>query len=172
MLNKTLLQPNLVLNGNILQLNSQIIEKYQLKGLILDVDDTLVPWNGIDISPELEAWLQTIRAQATIWLVSNNLNRTRISRIGEKLNLPYIFGAAKPSRKKLKQALDAMNLKPQQVAMVGDRYMTDVLAGNRLGMFTILVEPMVNPLDQPHSFQLRNLEILLLESLGLLSSRS
>ena len=55
--------------------------------------------------------------------------------------MPYILGAAKPSRRKLRQAVDGMNLPVDQVAMVGDRLFTDVLAGNRLGMFTILVEP-------------------------------
>ncbi|NES93550.1 MAG: YqeG family HAD IIIA-type phosphatase, partial [Okeania sp. SIO2B9] len=38
-----LLQPNLVLGNSILSLTSGIIQKNQIKGLVLDVDDTLVP---------------------------------------------------------------------------------------------------------------------------------
>jgi HAD superfamily phosphatase (TIGR01668 family) len=52
------------------------------------------------------------------------------------------------------------------VAMVGDRLFTDVLAGNRLGMFTILVEPMVHPELSPKSHSLRNLEVWISEKLG------
>ncbi|ELR98876.1 YqeG family HAD IIIA-type phosphatase [Gloeocapsa sp. PCC 73106] len=167
MINKGLLRPNLVLEGSILRLDAKIIDKYQLKGLILDVDDTLVPLQGTDVSPEILTWLETIRDKVVIWLVSNNLSRNRISRIANTLDLPYLFGAVKPSRRKLKQVLDIMNLKPEEVAMVGDRFFTDVLAGNRLGMFTILVEPISHPHSKPNPFYLRNLEVLFLQLLGL-----
>jgi len=53
---------------------------------------------------------------------------TRIGGIAHSLNLPYILGAVKP-RRKLRQAVTAMNLPVEQVAMVGDRLFTDVLAG-------------------------------------------
>jgi len=60
-----------------------------------------------------------------------------------------------------------MNLPVQQVAMVGDRLFTDVLAGNRVGMFTILVDPIPAVLDHPaHRGPLRTLEIAISKSLG------
>ena len=45
MVNKKLFEANLILNGSILELNPDILAKYHLKGLVLDVDDTLVPFN-------------------------------------------------------------------------------------------------------------------------------
>ncbi|MCU0518607.1 MAG: YqeG family HAD IIIA-type phosphatase [Oscillatoria sp. Prado101] len=139
-----LLQPDLVLGDSIMSLTPAILQEYQLKGLVLDVDETLVPLRERSASAELRDWVEQIRPLAALWLVSNNLSLTRISGIAESLNLPYILGAAKPSRRKLRQAVEAMNLPVGQVAMVGDRLFTDVLAGNRLGMFTILVEPVVD----------------------------
>jgi HAD superfamily phosphatase (TIGR01668 family) len=59
-----------------------------------------------------------------------------------------------------------MNLPVEQVAMVGDRLFTDVLAGNRLGMFTILVEPMADPALAVRSHPIRNFEVWLSELLG------
>lgn len=59
-----------------------------------------------------------------------------------------------------------MNLPIEQVAMVGDRLFTDVLAGNRLGMFTILVEPMVDPEIMPSANSVRNFEVLISKLLG------
>lgn len=138
-----LLQPNLVLQGPILQLTPEILQHYQIKGLVLDVDETLVPIQATQASEELLPWVQQVRQVAAIWLVSNNISETRISRIAKALEVPYLVGAAKPSRRKVRQALDAMNLPAPNVAMVGDRIFTDVLVGNRLGMFTVLVEPMV-----------------------------
>ena len=98
-------------------------------------------------------------------MVSNNISQDRIGRIGDSLDIPYIAGAGKPSRRKLKKAVDEMNLPVEKVAMVGDRLFTDILAGNRLGMFTILVDPISNnglefPLDKVRSFEVWVSQIL------------
>jgi hypothetical protein len=163
---RALLQPDLILGKTILYLSPEILRRYQLRGLILDVDDTLVSFRESSISPELKEWVREIREIASIWLVSNNLSHTRIGKIAESLDLPYLLGAGKPSRRKLREAITAMNLPIEQVAMVGDRLFTDVLAGNRLGMFTILVEPMVNSTQAVRSYPIRNFEVWLSQLLG------
>lgn len=99
-------------------------------------------------------------------LVSNNLNEIRIRRIADTLELPYFTGAGKPSRRKLRRATQAMALPVEHIAMVGDRLFTDVLAGNRLGMFTILVEPMVNPGGAAGKHCVRTAEVWLSQKLG------
>ncbi len=163
----TLLQPDLILKDSVLLITPALLLEHGLKGLILDVDDTLVPTWEQDVSPEVMAWLTQIKLQVDLWLVSNNLNHGRIRRIAETLGVPFLMGAAKPSRRKLRQALTAMNLPTEQVAMVGDRVFTDVLAGNRLGMFTILVRPMGQSLQaQQGLFLLRTIEIALSRLLG------
>ncbi len=162
----THLQPDLILGEPILSLTPDILQHYQIKGLVLDVDDTLVPLRVAQASDEMRRWVEQIRSVASVWLVSNNLSQTRISNIASSLNLPYMLGARKPSRRKLKQAAQAMNLPVAQVAMVGDRLFTDVLAGNRLGMFTILVEPMVDPSVLNPSSRTRDFEVWLSQSLG------
>jgi len=165
--NPSLLQPDLVLGGNVLQLNPDILRRHNLGGLVLDVDDTLVPLRRSETLPELLEWMQPIKSVATVWLVSNNVNTARIQRIASFFDVPYLSSARKPSRRKLKQAVQAMNLPVQQVAMVGDRLFTDVLAGNRVGMFTILVDPIPAVLDHPaHRGPLRTLEIAISKSLG------
>lgn len=158
------LQPDLVLGASVLAITPQMLIDHQLKGLILDVDDTIVSFEQELASEELVEWVSQIRQSVDIWLVSNNLYQNRISTIANSLNLPYIHGAAKPSRRKLRKALEAMNLPPTAVAMVGDRLFTDVVAGNRLGLFTIWVEPIVP--KQFHSPSLRKLEAWLSAGLG------
>lgn len=160
-----LLQPDLILDGTILELSPTLLVQHQLKGLVLDVDETLVPLRTSELSAELVPWVQQIRPHADLWLVSNNVSETRIRRIAEELRVPYLSGAAKPSRRKLRRAVAAMGLPVTQVAMVGDRLFTDVLAGNRLGMFTILVEPMTAPNAEKRS-PMHAFEFWLSEVLG------
>jgi uncharacterized protein len=163
----SLLQPNLVLGGNIFDLTPQILQENGIEGLILDVDETLVPFNTKEASIELKQWITEIRQTNPIWLVSNNISHARINNIAESVNLPFIFAAQKPSRRKLREAATGMNLSVEKVAMVGDRLFTDVLAGNRLGMFTILVEPMIDPLVAIRSHPIRDFEIWLSQLLGI-----
>ena len=162
----TNLQPDLILGGSILDLTPEILQQYNLKGLVLDVDDTLVPIKSTQASEALLLWVEPIRQFTKLWLVSNNISEYRVSNIAKSLILPYLTGAGKPSRRKLRQAVEAMKLPVEQVAMVGDRLFTDVLAGNRLGMFTILVEPMVDPAVAARSYPIHTFEVWLSQVLG------
>ncbi|MDP5338498.1 MAG: YqeG family HAD IIIA-type phosphatase [Nodularia sp. (in: cyanobacteria)] len=161
-----LLQPDLILEGSVLNLTPEMIQQYGLKGLVLDVDETLVPFTVGLASPELQQWVEQVRICTDLFLVSNNLSESRIGGIARSLNLPYYLGAAKPSRRKIRAALTAMNLPANQVGMVGDRLFTDVIAGNRLGMFTVLVEPIIHPDAALRSHPIRNFEVWISEILG------
>lgn len=168
-----LLQPNLVLGDCVLGVTPDLIQQQGLKGVVLDVDETLLPMRMAETTPEVLSWINQLKPHTDIWLVSNNLHEPRIQRIASFLSVPYISGAGKPSRRKLRQAITAMNLPAHQIAMVGDRLFTDVLAGNRLGLFTILVEPMLSPGEVARKHPIRTLEVWLTQQLGVsLHSRS
>ncbi|NJR65732.1 MAG: YqeG family HAD IIIA-type phosphatase, partial [Leptolyngbyaceae cyanobacterium CRU_2_3] len=122
-----LLQPDLILGNSVLSITPEILQQHDLQGLVLDVDETLVPISMAEASDELRQWVECISPTVNLWLVSNNLSQVRISRIAKSLSLPYILGAQKPSRRKLRQAVTAMDLPIERVAMVGDRLFTDVL---------------------------------------------
>ncbi len=161
-----LLEPNLMLQGSILDLTPLLLERHHLKGLVLDVDDTIISTRSAVVPPEVEAWVAEIRQVVQVSLVSNNISHARIRRIAGVLDLPYLFGARKPSRRKVRQAVLDMNLKFSEVGMVGDRLFTDVLVGNRLGMFSILVQPMMAQGDRHHASCLRSFEIWISQMLG------
>lgn len=164
---KNRLEPDLFLTDNILSLTPQILLDNQIKGIVLDVDDTLVPISMPQITAELLLWIESVRVVIPqIWLVSNNISETRIQRIAEALNVPYITGAGKPSRRKLRRAVEAMNLPAENVAMVGDRLFTDVLAGNRLGMFTVIVKPMLDPAEGKKRYLIHGIEFRISKALG------
>ncbi|MGV2828236.1 YqeG family HAD IIIA-type phosphatase [Myxosarcina sp. GI1(2024)] len=166
MFKTNLLQPDLILGGTIVDLNPQVFQDYRIRGLILDVDETLVSYQNSTVSTELQQWIKEVREIVPIWLVSNNISESRIGGIADSLKLPYISAALKPSRRKLRQAAREMNLPVESVAMIGDRLFTDVLAGNRLGMFTILVKPMSNLSPFANNFSIHNFEAWISQLLG------
>jgi uncharacterized protein len=162
-----LLQPDLWLNETILSLTPALLAKYNLRGLVLDVDETIVPRTIRQLSDEILPWMiaaKTVTPQ--IWLVSNNPSITRIARIAKFLDVPYVARAGKPSRHHLRRAVEAMGLPAEQVGMVGDRLFTDVLAGNRLGMFTVLVKPIPSPETVGRKYPVHALEFKLSRALG------
>ena len=136
-----LIAPDLVLSAPIYAITPQLMQAHGLRGLILDVDNTLIGDDEADVSAEILLWVELMRSQYPIWLASNNFSNRRIQRVAESLNLPYRSRAAKPSRRVVRQVFEAMQLPASQVAMVGDRLFTDTIVGNRLGLFTILVQP-------------------------------
>jgi uncharacterized protein len=161
-----LLQPDLNLESPILSLTPGIIQQHGLKGLVLDVDETLVPITSAEVSREILPWVEEVQQVAELWLVSNNISENRIKRIADLLKLPYVAGAGKPSRRKLRRVVSAMNLPVHEIGMVGDRLFTDVLVGNRLGMFTILVQPMVDPDELMRRYPIHTFEVWLSQVLG------
>ncbi|MEO1589988.1 MAG: YqeG family HAD IIIA-type phosphatase [Cyanobacteria bacterium J06632_22] len=161
-----LLQPDIYLGNSILALTPEVIARQGLRGLIVDVDETLVSMTDPDPAAEIRQWAEGVKADCQVVLLSNNVHHERIRRIAEALDVPFFTAAGKPSRRKLRQALALINLPPETVAMVGDRLFTDVLAGNRLGLVTVLVDPVLE-LGQLNLKQiLRSLEIWISARLG------
>jgi uncharacterized protein len=161
-----LITPNLVLPGGVWLLDDQLLAQNGLRGLILDVDNTIVGESDLQPCPEAKHWLDQMRQRYPIWLISNNFSDRRIQTIAKTFDLPYRSRAGKPSRRVVRQALEAMKLEPSQVAMVGDRLFTDTLVGNRLGLFTVLVQPPHGVSSRSRSVIIRSWEIWLARQSG------
>ncbi len=113
-----------------------------MRGLILDLDNTLVGWNQAHPSDELVEWLRRVKArQLKTCIVSNNL-ADRVERFSRHVGVMAIAKAAKPRRWAFREAMHKMGTHQRQTAVVGDQIFTDILGGNRLGLFTILVKPL------------------------------
>lgn len=112
-----------------------------IRGVILDLDNTIVPWGAHEVGPELPVWIAAARAaDLQLCIVSNNMGR-RVTSIANQLGLPIVAWALKPRRGAIRRALHVMGTTPDATALVGDQLFTDILGGNRLGLHTILVRP-------------------------------
>ena len=145
---RDLLIPDWTAQGTLVQLQLQVLLDKGIRALVLDVDRTLLPRRQSELPAPAKAWLLEARERLPIHLLSNNPSRRRIGAVARCVDLPFTSGAAKPRRSALRRVLAELDVPPAQVALVGDRLFTDVLAGNRLGLFTVLVKP-IAPDGQP-----------------------
>ena len=132
-----------------------------IRGIIVDVDNTLVAWNVAHATEEVLTWLQQMKdANINVTIFSNN-NEQRVTLFAEPLDTPFVFKARKPLRRAFEKAREEMGLKKEEVAVIGDQLLTDILGGNRAGYYTILVDPIVTSDAAITKFN-RNIERILL----------
>ncbi|RQD70560.1 MAG: YqeG family HAD IIIA-type phosphatase [Tindallia sp. MSAO_Bac2] len=112
-----------------------------IKALIIDIDNTLVAWDSPQPSSESIQWMKEAKEEGfNIMLVSNN-KPERVQRMQAFFHCRGLARAKKPTGYGLKKALRIMRHKPHETAIIGDQIFTDVLGGNRIGLYTILVTP-------------------------------
>ena len=100
----------------------------------------MISGNKPVISNDIKIWVKNSKEYFYTYLFSNNPSKKRIKLIANELNLEYTYSGGKPSKRKLKKILDKIPYSSNEVAIIGDRVFTDILVGNRLGMYTILVD--------------------------------
>ncbi|WP_186483764.1 YqeG family HAD IIIA-type phosphatase [Synechococcus sp. A15-127] len=112
-----------------------------IQAAVIDVDRTLLPGRAVRLPDSVRVWLEDAGRRLQLHLFSNNPSKARISAVASQLDLSFTCGAGKPRRGALRRVIADLDLPPQSIAMVGDRLFTDVLCGNRLGLYTVLVRP-------------------------------
>ena len=138
-----------------------------IRALVLDVDRTLLPRRSASLPASAEQWLREAQRRLPIHLLSNNPSRRRIGTVAEQLGVPFTTSAGKPRRAALRRVLAELGLPAAQVALVGDRLFTDVLAGNRLGLVTVLVKPIDAQGHPCERDRLQNLELRMARWVGM-----
>ncbi len=135
-----ILYPKLYLN-NVKEITISILKKYDIKGLILDVDNTLIDYKK-NMLEGLETWAKGLKENGIkIYILSNSNHKEKVQSIAEKFDAPYSYFASKPLKCGFKKAKKNLQLEPKNIAVVGDQILTDVLGANRCKMFSILVKP-------------------------------
>ncbi|MBD5635914.1 MAG: YqeG family HAD IIIA-type phosphatase [Candidatus Eremiobacteraeota bacterium] len=113
------------------------------RGIIVDLDNTLVGYGQEQLAPEDTSWIASARERGfAICLVSNNFTG-RVTRIGAELGVPSISSALKPLPGGLSRALRTIGTPRHRTVVVGDQLFTDVLGAKFLGLHAILTEPIV-----------------------------
>lgn len=140
------LLPHMRVN-TVYEINLDELHARGVRGIITDLDNTLVGAKEALATPELVQWLDYVRSRGFQVVIVSNNNRTRVGKFAMPLNIPYIHAARKPAGKPFRKALSVLRLAAEHTVVIGDQMLTDVLGGNRMGLYTILVAP-IAPSDE------------------------
>lgn len=136
-----ILYPDLYLKS-VEAITIEILNKNNIKGLILDIDNTLIDYDK-NLPDSVIKWCEALKTQGIKMCILSNTNKiNKVKKVANALNLEYIYFAHKPNKKGFYQAKEILQLDNENIAVVGDQVFTDVLGGNRCNMFTILTVPM------------------------------
>ena len=126
---------------SIFDITPQKLKDAGIKGIITDLDNTLVEWDRPNATPKLIEWFEEMKSHGILVTIVSNNNERRVSSFADPLQIPFIFQARKPMGRAFRKAIKQMGIKREEAVVIGDQLLTDVLGGNRNGFHTILVVP-------------------------------
>ena len=126
---------------SIKNITAELLDRNNIKGLILDIDNTLVPNHVADADDNAVQWIEGMKTAGFKLCIVSNASKKRVVKFNDRLKLYAVHRALKPGTRAFEKAGRMMDFKNKNIAVVGDQIFTDIYGGNRVGMFTILVKP-------------------------------
>lgn len=134
---------------NIYEIDLEDLKIQGINALLFDLDSTLMGSKTGCYSQETLEWLEKVKKDFFVGVVSNNGNPEYIKKVTACSDFPIAFEAHKPDTKVAKFFMEKHGLNPQTTCFVGDRPLTDILCGKYLGCKTILVDSITADIEKP-----------------------
>lgn len=135
--------------------SAEFLREQGIDALLLDIDNTLAPYEQPEPDEHICAWLQALAdADIRVAFLSNN-HAQRVELFNKNLNLPMRYDAYKPLPKQAKLMLKRLGVDRRHAALMGDQIFTDVLCAHLAGMRAFLVPPIVDRADRGTRFKRR-----------------
>ena len=122
----------------------QLLRSWGITLLMLDFDNTIVPYTTSTPTPQMHQWLRNMAASDIRLCVVSNSHKDRVKIFCEKYGIPCVTYARKPFSKGIRQCLAQFDAEPSECALVGDQIFTDALGANCAGVTSILVKAIDN----------------------------
>ena len=142
---------------NVYEINFEELKQQGIKCLMFDLDSTVMVSKSAYFLPETLEWFKTFLNDFEVAIISNNKNDKYIENANKIAPCKVIGRADKPNPKIMGEYLNSVNIEPKNAVMIGDRPLTDILAGKLLGCKTILVGS-INPTENLPTKFVRALE--------------
>ncbi len=130
-----------MMKNRITDLAPSELKSLGIKGLLLDVDNTLAlhfdkqPLDGV------EQWISAMKDAGILLTIVSNAPEYRVKPFADRLGLSFRYTCLKPLPFKLKRALKEIGLRRQEVFLCGDQLFTDMLCAHLSGVKGLLVTP-------------------------------
>ena len=148
-------------------LTPELLRARRIRLLMLDFDNTIVPYTTSVPTPEMTAWLEEMNKLEDIPLcIVSNSHKDRVPTFRRERGLSCITYARKPSGKGIRECLNRFDIPASQAALAGDQIYTDTLGANCAGVTSILVKAIDN-----HNFWLKARHVLELPFIILAGNR-
>ena len=136
-------------------LTPELLRQRNIRLLMLDFDNTIVPYTTSTPEPLMEQWLLDMKQTDIAVCVVSNSKKDRVKIFCANYGIPCITHAKKPFPKGIRECLAKFQIPASQAAIVGDQIFTDTLGGNLSGITPILVKAIDN-----HNFWLKARHVL------------
>jgi len=144
-----------VMADSVTQLTPQQLKDSGIKLLMLDFDNTIVPYTTNVPTAAMTAWLESVAASDIAVCVVSNSRKDRVKIFCEKWGIACVTNAKKPSAKGIQACVAQYGFPKESCALAGDQIYTDVLGANRAGVQSVLVKAIDN-----HNFWLKARHVL------------
>jgi HAD superfamily phosphatase (TIGR01668 family) len=129
--------------ANVFEVTPEWLATRGIRGVMLDIDNTLTEWRSETLSAEILAWVVSLqKAGIKTCVVSNTHRKDRLKRLSDSIHSDFVFGVAKPGSRGFMLAMEKMGTTPEISAMIGDQIFTDVFGANRVGCLSIHMPPL------------------------------
>ena len=133
--------PNLIYES-ICDLTPQVLKQHNVDVLLMDFDNTIVPYT-CDIPQEcVNAWFRQMHEAGITLCVVSNTTRGRAVDFCNARGIACITHAKKPFPIGIQKALEMYPEQKGKIALVGDQIYTDILGANLGGVKSILIKPL------------------------------
>ena len=144
-----------IITDALTDITPDILEERGIRLLMLDFDNTIVPYTTSIPEPLMEQWLLDMKQTDIQLCVVSNSKKNRVKIFCDNYGIPCITHANKPFTRGIRECLAKFNIPASQAALVGDQIYTDTLGANAAGVTPILVKAIDN-----HNFWLKARHVL------------
>ena len=132
------------ITGSVTDISPAFLKSQGISLLMLDFDNTIVPYTTSEPTPQMTQWLETMQASDITLCVVSNSRKDRVKTFCRQYGIPCITHAKKPFTRGIRQCLEKFSIAPDRCALAGDQIFTDTLGANFAGVSPILVKSICN----------------------------
>jgi HAD superfamily phosphatase (TIGR01668 family) len=125
-------------------LTPQQLRSWEIQLLMMDFDNTIVPYTASTPTEEMDRWLREMAASDIQLCVVSNSKKDRVKVFCGQYGIDCITHSRKPFRKGIRQCMNKYKFPPSHCALVGDQIFTDTLGANGFNVTSILVDAIDN----------------------------